>query len=149
MTARNFSFSTPLAWLMSRLAQPASDERRGKRRERMRFQAEIEGPDTPTLVAVSGIDIHQQGAMVVSKRPWATGATVCLQLKTFGLAGLAVVRHCTPRKGSVYATGLEFLGPLKRHETGIWEVRRVGHTDGVWTKNDEFKGPIDEFSEVV
>ncbi|MGO9258256.1 MAG: hypothetical protein ACLQU1_18365 [Bryobacteraceae bacterium] len=86
--------------------------------------------------------------MVVSKQAWATRAGVCPQLKSFQLAGFAVVRHGTPRKRWGYATGLEFRGPLKRHETGTWKIRRIRHADGVWTKSDA-QVPIDELSQMA
>ena len=125
------------------------DERRAIPRQRMRFQAQIEGAANPGMVTADGIDIHQQGAMVVSERAWVKGSVVWLELKCFRVAGYAVVRHCTPRKTRGYVTGLEFRGPLQRHETGTWEIRRIRDTESTWTETDDAEDGIEGLSWVA
>lgn len=87
--------------------------------------------------------------MVVSERAWVTGETVWVELKNFQLAGFAVVRHCTRQKDRAYATGLEFRGPMKRHQPGKWEVRRVRPSEDVWTSGDDARLCGDGFSRVA
>jgi hypothetical protein len=115
----------------------------------MRFQAQIEGPTHPGPVTAKGVDIHTQGAMVVSERAWVKGEVVWLELKCFRLAGYAVVRHCTPRKERGYATGLEFRGPLKRHESGKWEIRHIRSGSDVWTSGDDVELSLEDLSRVA
>jgi len=131
------------------LGSGRQDERRAIPRQRMRFQAQIEGAANPGLVAAAGVDIHRQGAMVVSERAWVKGTVVWLELKCFRVAGYAVIRHCTPRKTRGYVTGLEFRGPLQRHESGNWEIRRIRHTDSTWTETDDAEREIQALSWVA
>lgn len=153
MITGNSSGPAPLTWLRSRLSgwlhSAPQDERRAVPRQRMRFQVQMEGPANHGLVPANGIDIHQQGAMVVSERAWVKGTVIWLELKCFRLAGHAVVRHCTPQKGGGYVTGLEFHGPLQRHETGTWEIRRVRHTADTWTETDDAEGIAGDLSWVA
>ena len=148
MSAPNSTFPTSLTWWkswFSGLARSSPQpERRVAGRLRMRFEAEVEGPDDAVLIPVKGIDINEYGAMVVSRQPWAPGSRVLLQLKSVRLAGSAVVRHCTLLKEGRYAIGLEFYGPLKRHHAETWHIQQFGHATGAWTERDDVVPPMDE-----
>jgi hypothetical protein len=114
------------AWLglglgLGRKVMPPVERRNGPRLRRA-FAAEIQDPDG--LVPATGVDFHDQGVMLVSKRAWATGAILFLDLKSFRMMGFAEVRHCTSHKGN-YAIGLQFCSPLMQREVGTWRIERV------------------------
>jgi hypothetical protein len=105
------------SWFGTRPAAPGV-ERRATRRERISFKAVVEGPHAPGLIQVSGVDIHEHGALLVSRQPWAPGSVLYVQLKSFRLVGFAVVRHCSLRKAGNYAVGVEFRGRLSHDVEG-------------------------------
>jgi hypothetical protein len=139
MTGKRSSFRTSLAWLKSRLAgeqgPPPAGERRSNLRKRMRFEAEIQKLDG--TIPVIGVDIHEDGARILSKKAWDTGTVLFLKLPDVQLGGFAEVRHCTPRKDGRYTIGLAFRGPLIP-QGSEWQVQRICQppTDA-WTSLDD------------
>jgi hypothetical protein len=99
----------------------------------MRFEAEIHRFDGTTPVI--GVDIHEDGARVLSKRNWPDGTLLFLKLTEVQLGGFVEVRHSTLRKDGRYAIGLAFRGPMvPQGET--WQIQRVC-TTGAWTRKDD------------
>jgi len=122
-TSTSGPFASVRAWLgLPSKAAPLA-ERRNTLRLKRPFEAEIH--DRGGRVAATGLDFHDQGAMLVSKRPWAKGAVLFVDLKSFHLMGFAEVRHCTSYKRG-YAIGFQFCSPLMQHELGRWQFERVG-----------------------
>ena len=142
MFATSNSSPAPLNWVKSLLRRQGTPdlfaERRAARREKISFKVEIDGPDG--VVPANGVDIHGQGAMVISKQAWANGTILFVQLKDFRLGGYADVRHCTLRKGGNYAIGLRFRGPLAA-QVGDWRVQRVCSSADAWTRTDDCQAP--------
>src|SRR5580698_823074 len=98
MIASSSSIRSPLAWLKSQFGEPsrpAESERRSSPRRKMRFEAEIQRFDGTT--SVIGVDIHEDGARVLSKRNWANGTLLFLKLTEVQLGGFVEVRHSTLR----------------------------------------------------
>ncbi len=94
-------------------------------RRQIRFPARIQSGNG--CFHAMGMDLHDQGAMLVSKQAWAQGTVLFLDLKCFWLMGFAEVRHCTMRNDRNYAIGLQFRAPLMRQELGTWQIERVSH----------------------
>jgi hypothetical protein len=139
------SFPAPLAWFKARFGgrQMAASqaERRSTQRQRMRFEAEIQRLDGS--IPVVGVNLQEDGALVLSKQAWAKGTVLFLKLKDVQLGGFAEVRHCTLRKEGKYAIGLAFRGPLvPQGET--WQIQRVCQPENVWTANDDGPFPCDK-----
>jgi len=61
---------------------------------------------------VRAVNMHAEGALVMSRQPWAPRSVVLVHLKSFGLMGLAHLRHCTERGLWRYAIGVGFPAPL-------------------------------------
>jgi len=98
-------------------------ERRVTPRRRLRFTAEVQAAEG--RFAVLGLDLHEHGAMLVSRQAWPAGTILFLDLKAFWLMGFARVRHCTVRDDCTYGIGLEFCAPLMRQEIGTWQIERI------------------------
>ncbi len=75
-----------------------------------------------------GVDFHEAGALVIARQPVPAGTMIFAHFDTFHMGGFAYVRHCSP-KGSAYAIGLEFRGPLLREHMAGWNVC---HTRNKW-----------------
>jgi len=121
-----------LIWLGFRLVParvPVRENQRTRRRSKIGFRAQLywEGCSTGSLTA-RGVDFHENGALVLAKRPAAPGTLLFAQFDTFNLAGFAYVRHCR-KKRFRYAIGLEFRGALLREHMSGWGVQ---HTPGKW-----------------
>jgi hypothetical protein len=110
-------------------------ERRSDRRLKVEFEAVLSDPSGS--LQVRGVDIHRDGALVLSRLPFAPGSVVFVRLKSFELVGFAEVRHCAERGASAYALGLEFPSPLMREEAGDWHFDRVCQSGNGWTKEWE------------
>jgi len=122
------------------VAQPepggqSRQERRFNHRLRVNYEGALFGPGR--AIAVRGLDIHRDGAGVISKQPFAPGSVVFVHLKSFRLRGFAHVRHCTPQDASSYLLGLEFRSPLMREEAGNWQFHRISNSDSGWSREWE------------
>ncbi len=100
----------------------------------MSFDAEIQLLEGNFPVV--GVDIHQHGAQVLSKRGWEPGTLLFLKLNDVQLGGPAEVRHSKLRKDGRYAIGLAFRGPMVPQGES-WQIQRVGHSTGEWTYRDD------------
>ena len=127
-------------WLKARLTapKPSQAERRSAPRQRMEFDAEIRNADETT--PATGIDIHEDGAKILCREAYHTGAVIFLTLKDVQLGGFAEVRHCTRRKDGKYAIGLAFRGPLVP-QGAVWQIQRVHPAQKPWTQVDD-KPPV-------
>ena len=138
MIAAPRTLPAPLQWLKScfrgRHKAASQPERRVNRRQRMRFEAEVQRLDG--VFPVVGVDIHEDGAKVLSKQSWAMGTILFFNLKTVQLGGFAEVRHSTLRKDGRYAIGLAFRGRLIP-QGATWQIQRVCQSEGAWTKKDD------------
>jgi hypothetical protein len=94
-------------------------------------------------IAVRGLDIHRDGAGVISKEPFSPDSVIFVHMKSFRLRGFAHVRHCTQRDKSSFVIGLEFRSPLMREEAGDWQFHRISHTDSGWSQ--EWENSIDTY----
>lgn len=72
-----------------------------------------------------GVNLHQEGALVIASRPLPPQSAVFVHLKSLGLMGFARVRHCTKRGPWLYAIGMEFPAPLMREAAGSWQFHQV------------------------
>ncbi len=101
----------------------------------MWFEAEIQRIDE--MVPVVGVDVHEDGARILSKKAWDTGTVLFLKLKSVQLGGFAEVRHCTLRKDGRYTIGLAFRGPLIP-QGEQWQIQRVCQpANAGWTRYDD------------
>jgi PilZ domain len=128
-----------LEWLKEQFGVPAppppGGERRTHPRKRMRFEAEISGKDLVT--AVVGVDIHENGARILSKEKWETGTVLFIKLPIVQLGGFAEVRHCSLRKDGRYNVGLAFRGPLIP-QGAQWQIARYCQpASDAWTAHDD------------
>jgi len=106
----------------------------------MRFEAEIQRVDGNTPVV--GVDIHEDGARILSKKGWKTGTVLFLRLNEVQLGGFAEVRHCSLRDDGRYTIGLAFRGPLIP-QAGQWQIQRVC-AEQTWTvKDDAAEVPVE------
>lgn len=121
-------------------AESSRQERRLSTRLRVNFEASLFGPGGTVLAR--GLDIHHEGAGVISKRAFAPGSVLFVYMKTLRLRGFAHVRHCTQRNGSSFLIGLEFRCPLMHAEAGNWQFQRIPQSGG-WTR--EWEASIDTF----
>ena len=139
MVSTHSSFRSSLAWLKAQFGvqQPrAEGERRTNPRKRMRFDAEIQKLDSTTPAA--GVDIHEDGARILSPEGWEVGTVIFLKLPGVQLGGFAQVRHCELRPDGRYSIGLSFQGPLIP-QGSQWQIQRIfqpAPTDA-WTKHDD------------
>jgi hypothetical protein len=131
----------PLQWLKSRFGgrRRQEPERRTHVRQRLRFEAEIR-KSNGTFPAV-GVDIHEDGARVLTSESYDPGTVVFLTLKNVQLGGFAEVRHCALRGDGRFSTGLAFRGPLLP-QGATWQVQRVHQTEDPWTMRDD-KLPVE------
>jgi hypothetical protein len=139
---------SPLEWLKARFGanKPAPrPERRTTPRQRLRFAAELGGIEG--AVAATGVDIHEDGARVLSKSAWEVGTVLFLRLKDVQLGGFAEVRHCARRKDGRYSIGLAFRSPLVP-QGSTWQIQRVHQVENAWTYLDD-KPPEDKSREVA
>ena len=128
-----------LEWLKAQFgitaAPPPGGEKRRLPRKRLRYEAEIRRIDGSTPVV--GVDIHEDGARILSKVQWDTGTVVFLKLPSVQLGGFAEVRHCTRRKDGRYSIGLAFRGPLIP-QGSQWQVERhCQSSSDAWTATDD------------
>ena len=84
--------------------------RRVNHRLKVRFEAKISNESG--WMRVRAVNMHAEGALVMSRQPWAPRSVVLVHLKSFGLMGLAHLRHCTERGLWRYAIGVGFPAPL-------------------------------------
>src|SRR5262249_38615867 len=101
----------------------ATPNRRCNYRSRFRVGALIDYQSRKH--SVKGIDLHQDGASVISKVPIPAGASIFIQITNRGLMGFARVRYCRARTSSTYIIGMEFCAPLMRGQFGEWSIRRI------------------------
>jgi len=138
MSSTNGTFRKPLAWLKAQfgIAQgpPPGGERRAVPRKRMRFEAQIELLDGSTPAV--GVDIHEDGARILSSRGWEAGSVIFLRLTEVQLGGFAEIRHCVERPDGRFSIGLAFRGPLLPQGTE-WQIRRIVQVDDAWTEKDD------------
>src|SRR5271157_1195698 len=106
-------------------------DRRMEPRLKVPFEARISG-DCGSRGA-RGVDIHSNGALILTTRPLAPGSMIFVHVRNFGLMGFAQVRHCTARRVNSYAIGVEFPKPLMQDEIGTWQFNRVRQTDTGWS----------------
>jgi hypothetical protein len=125
VTGRNGSADRPLECC----------ERRCDHRLQVHFDAKLSSESGS--MQVRGVDIHRDGALVLTRLPLAPKSVVFVRLKTFGLMGFAQVRHCTKRGWWNYAIGVEFPASLMRDEVGTWQFHHVRQTDGGWSAEYE------------
>ena len=104
-------------------------------RLRVNYEAALFGPGRS--IPVSGLNIHREGAAVISKRAFAPDSVVFVHMKSFRMRGFAHVRHCTPRDSASYVIGLEFRSPLMREEAGNWQFYRISVNDSGWSREWE------------
>jgi len=145
MSRRTKALRTPLQWLKSQLGvgqgPPPEGERRTNPRRRMRFEAQVQQAMATTPVV--GVDIHEDGARILSRVAWETGTLLFLRLNEVQLGGFAEVRHCTRRKDGRYAVGLAFRGRLIP-QGDQWQIQRVCQPSTAWTMRDDVPPVSDE-----
>jgi hypothetical protein len=113
----------------------------------MRFDAEIQR--SIKITPVVGVDIHEDGARVLSKEAWEIGTVLFLKLPIVQLGGFAEVRHCTLRKDGRYTVGLAFRGPLIP-QGATWQIQRVCQpAAAAWTAEDDKPTVSDQPREVA
>ncbi len=102
----------------------------------MRFDAEIVKLDSTTPAA--GVDIHEDGARILSAQGWEVGTIIFLKLPGVQLGGFAQVRHCALRPDGRYTIGLQFQGHLIP-QGSEWQIQRICQPEptDAWTKRDD------------
>ena len=112
-----------------RAALARNGSRRMYPRPPKKFDAVIEPGNGIGSLKVRGMNIHQYGALVVSKRPVALNSVVHFAIPSMYLMGHAHVRHCDRVSGK-YRIGVEFRAELIRSNPGSWQVTRVVQKEG-------------------
>jgi len=85
---------------------------RASERSEVQYEATFYDPAGP--LPVRGVDIHEFGAGIRSKKPLTPGSSVFVHLKDFKMVASAEVRHCMSRGPLGYFIGLKFSrGSLK------------------------------------
>jgi hypothetical protein len=95
-------------------------ERRRMKRIPRHFDATLDLPGVGIFPA-KGVNWHYGGAMMKMAVPVRPGTVLLVHLKSFGMIGWAVVRHCVPTAGGRFGVGVEFNGPLMEADFGKWE----------------------------
>ena len=109
--------SRPESW------PPGQPDRRLSLRMKVRFEAKVSTKSG--WMRVRGVNMHQEGALVMASQPLALQSRVFVHLTSLGLMGFARVRHCTDQGPWRYAIGLEFPAPLMREAPGCWHFHQV------------------------
>jgi hypothetical protein len=138
--ARAFSHLKRGLWAAtdcSRSENRGSRQSGGRVEPRLKVHFEARISSRSGSMQVRGVDLHLEGASVVTRKPLTPNSVVFVQLKSFGLMGFARVRQCNVKGLLSYAIELEFPSPLMREEIGTWQFHQVRQTNGVWSAESE------------